>query len=83
MGLGSEVRPVVQDEGDVADLDQRPERIDRAADLIVRDVLQPQLDTGDIAGIQRGFQNRRERRRIDGRRRDQIKTAGVYQAAPL
>ena len=52
----------------------RPHRVGGAADRIVVDIFEAKLQAGDVAGAERGFELRRERRRIESRRRDQIET---------
>lgn len=50
-GLGRQIGAVVQDEGDVARLGDREQDVDGAADRVVIDILQPQLETGDVAAV--------------------------------
>ena len=54
--LGGEIGPVVHQEGDVARLRDRHQDFGGAADVVVRDVLQPQLQPGDVAGLERARQ---------------------------
>ena len=74
--LGGEVGAVVEDEGDVAGLRDRPQHVAGAPDRVVVRVLQPQLHAGDVAGVERRRQHQRKRRRVEARRRDQIEPAG-------
>ena len=52
-GRGGEIGTVVQDEGDVARLGDRPQHVARAPDLVVARVLEAELHAGDVAGVER------------------------------
>ena len=81
---GGQVGPVVHDEGDAPVLRDRAQPVRRAADIVVADVLEAQLDAGDVAGIQRNRQRLHEGCGLDPGRRDQIEPAArvVVQALP-
>jgi hypothetical protein len=82
-GLEGEIGPVIEQKGDAPPLGQRPQRVDRAADGIVVDILEAQLQAGDVAGIERGGELLGEARQIGKTRRgDQIKTAGSGNGGP-
>ena len=65
--LHREVGPVVHDEGDVALLADRPQRVGGAGDGVVGDVLQPQLEGRDVAAVEGGAQVVGEDRRMSMR----------------
>ena len=52
-GLHGQVRAVVQQQGHAPVLHDRPQHIDRAAQIVLRPVLQPELDGGHLSRIQR------------------------------
>ena len=81
-GVAGKVGPVVHNQIDAALARHRQQNFGLAAHRIIVDILEPQLHAGDIAGIQRHRQRIAERRRIDARRRNQIKAAAVAQALP-
>jgi hypothetical protein len=70
--LGGEVGPVVEDEGDAAGLRDRAQDRGGTADRVVVDVLQPQLQAGDVAAGERLFETGGKLFRVEGRRREQI-----------
>ena len=71
--LHREVGPVVHDEGDVALLADRPQRVGGARDRGVVDVLQAQLEGRDVAAVEGGAQLVGEdRRMLDALGRDEI-----------
>jgi hypothetical protein len=76
-GLGGKVRAVVHQDGDVALLGDRPQDLGGAANFIVGGVFKPQLQAGDVARVERCGKGIAERRRIERRRRDQVKPAAV------
>ena len=53
--FGGQVGPVVEDEGGAMRLHDGAQAIDGAADLVVADMLQAQLERGDVAAVQRVF----------------------------
>ena len=74
--LHREVGPVVHDEGDVALLADRPQRVGGADDGVVGDVLQAQLEGRDVAAVERGAQFvGKDRRMLHALRRDEIEPA--------
>jgi hypothetical protein len=80
--LDRQVGPVVHQHGDAAGLRHGQQRLRRAAHRIVIRILQPDLQRGDVARIQRLRQPRREPRRLEGRWGDQVEAAaGLAQAA--
>ena len=81
-----DVGPVVDDEGRVALLADRPEHVAGAPQRIVVDVLEPELDARDVVGVERLREHVAERRRIELRRRDEIEPTAlvlVAQSCPL
>ena len=71
-----EVRPVVHDKGDAAILRDRAEPAADFHDFFVRQVLQAQLQAGDVARVQRGRKILFESGQIGNRRRgDGVKPA--------
>jgi hypothetical protein len=66
---------VVHQEGGVALLRDRPQRVGGAADGIVVGAFEAQLHAGDVAGIERLGQGIDERRRLERRRGDEIEAA--------
>jgi len=62
--LHGEVGPVVHDEGDAALLADRTQRVGRAGDRVVVDVLEAQLEGRDIAAVERAAQFVGEDRRM-------------------
>src|SRR6185312_7362105 len=79
--FGGKVGPVVQDEGSAGRLYHGAQRIHRAADFLIADVLQAQLERGDIAAFQRFLEGPQKIRRREPRRRNQVKSAAVAHAA--
>jgi hypothetical protein len=71
-----EIGAVVHDEGDVARLRDRAQVIAGAADRVVVDVLQAELQAGDIAARERLVKFLRELVGVEGGRRDQVKPGG-------
>ena len=73
---GGQVGAVVEDQRDVARANDRSQRPDGRLDQRLIDVLQPQLQRTDVAGLQRAAQRASERGQVvDARRRDQIEAA--------
>ena len=72
---GGEIGTIVQDEGDPTGLDHWPQNVARPPDLVIARVLKAKLHAGDVAGVERFRQQSRKRRRVETRRRDQIKSA--------
>jgi hypothetical protein len=65
-------------------LDHRPQRIAGALQRIVVNVLETELDAGDVVGVQRLRERVAEMRRIEPGRRDEIEAAAlVAQSCPL
>jgi hypothetical protein len=82
-GLESEVGSVIEQEGDAAPLRLGPQRVDRAADGVVVDILETELRAGDIAAIQGlGEQGGESRQIVDAGRRDQVKATGGGNETP-
>ena len=71
--LGGEVGAIVHDERDIARLGDRLQNAGGAPDRVVVDVLQPQLQAGDIAAGERLVEFLRELVGVEGGRRDQVK----------
>jgi hypothetical protein len=75
-GFKSQVRPVVQDEGDAAALRFRTQNIDDAAKGVVFEILHAKLKTGDVARIQgQGHGFGKTGKIVELGRRDQVKAA--------
>ena len=55
--FGGEIGPVVEDEGDAGRLRDGHQGFDGAADFVVADVFQAQLQRRDIAALERAFQH--------------------------
>src|SRR5260221_4731056 len=70
--LGGEVRAVVHDEGDAEILCDRLQDARRAPDRVVVDILEAQLQAGDIAAGKRLFELPGKTVGVKGRRRDQV-----------
>jgi hypothetical protein len=77
-----EVRPVVDDEGDVARVRERQQPFGGALHRIVGRVLQAKLQCGDVAGIEGAGERIGEGGRLEGRRRDQVEAAGAQDYSP-
>lgn len=75
-----QVRPVVDDERRAGAQHDGHENAAGGEDGVVRHILQPQLDAGDIAALQRVLQDRGEHRRVKRRRRDEVEPAAVFVA---
>jgi len=71
-GFDRKLGTVIQDKGNVAALDDGAQHVTGAADSVVIHVFEPQLDAGDIAGVQCRRKNGQERRRVEPWRRNQI-----------
>src|SRR5579883_137978 len=76
-----EIGPIIHEEGDVALLGNRPQRIGRTTNRIVIGALETKLDARDVSRIKRLRKSVREGRGLEGRRCDEIK-AGLRHAAP-
>ena len=77
-GLEGEVGAVVQQNGDAAPLRRRAQHVHHATQIVVGQVLQADLDTGDVAGIQGGLPRLHPLVRIfDDRGGDQVQAAGI------
>ena len=72
--LSRQIRPVVHDEGDAALLRDRLQDVGGAPDLLVFDILQPELQAGDIAAGERLVELLGETVGIERGRRDQVET---------
>jgi hypothetical protein len=75
-----QVGAVVHQESDTALLRHRPERVGRAADRVVVDVLEAELNGSDIAGIECACELILEIGQREALRRDEIEAG---QASPL
>ncbi len=86
IGGQREVGAIVHEERHAALLRHRAQRVGGAADRVVTGRLEAKLDAGDIAGVERLGETVGERRRREGRRRDEVE-AGRHgapaQASPL
>ena len=72
-----QVWPVVHDQRRVALLADRPQRVGDAGDLVVGNVLQPELESRNVAAVEGGTQFVGEdRRMLDAGGRDEIETGG-------
>jgi hypothetical protein len=83
---GGDVGAVVDDEGGVARLHDRAQRVAGALQRVVVDVLETELDAGDVVGVERRGEPLTERLRIELRRRDEIEPTALVllaQSCPL
>jgi hypothetical protein len=71
--LGGEVGAIVHDERDIARLGDRLQNAGGAADRVVVQILQPQLQASDVTAGQRLVEFLRELVGVEGGRRDQVK----------
>jgi len=77
-GIGGEIGPVVNEEGNIPVLASRPQNVDGTADGVVVGGFKAKLDAIDIARVQRFRQDIGERRRLKARRGNQVQPAGVW-----
>jgi hypothetical protein len=82
-GFCCEVRPVVEKKSDVTTLHNRTEDIAGPADGIIVHVLQAHLDARYVVGVEGSGQPRRKRRRVEKRRRNQVKSAKGLGRLPI
>jgi hypothetical protein len=79
-----DVGPIVDDEGDVARLAGRTEQVAGVAQRLVVEILEAELNAGDVIGVERFRERVAEARRFDLGRRDEIEPAAlVAQSCPL
>ena len=71
--LGGKVGTIVHDERNIARLSDRLQNAGGAADRVIVDILQAQLQAGDIAARERLVKFPRELVGVEGGRRDQVK----------
>jgi C4-type Zn-finger protein len=75
--LEGQVRAIIEQKSDAAALDHRAQHVDRTADPVIIEILQAQLQAGDVTAIEGLLQKLGEAGQvINLRRRDQIETAG-------
>src|SRR5207249_1681641 len=72
-----EIGAIVQQELDAARLADGPERVDRALPHVVGGVLQPELDRGDVAGVERPGERVGEGVKVEGLGRDDVEPAAL------
>ena len=81
--LRGEVRPIIHDERDAARLRDRLQHRGRPAHRGIVDLLEPQLQAGDIAARERLFEVLREPVGIQRRRRNEIEPGGRRSFSPF